>query len=283
MSIDIISSSSIVEAKSAKKINASRLLFDAKEGVIYKTDDYAIFKVHRLNDHITPQNLKKIKNSISSNNLTHLYPIKINRSGEILDGHHRYKVCKDLGLSIYFMVSDQFSVRDIARVNTAARVWKLADYLDYYCQAGHQSYIDFRDVYDTLLSSDGRRGRVGLTKLINMSCSVCSSEGPMTAFKDGKFTFDKKGHLIKVLRHAREFEFIHKEWTSGAFLGAISLALSTKGYDPVKMLRNARKRANYFFPVTTTKDYIDILEPIYNFNTSEKHRLIFRRRYKKSF
>lgn len=39
-----------------------------------------------------------LKNSIKENGLH--YPIVLNPKGDILDGHHRYKLCKDLGVVI---------------------------------------------------------------------------------------------------------------------------------------------------------------------------------------
>jgi ParB-like chromosome segregation protein Spo0J len=43
-----------------------------------------------------------LKNSIKEDGLH--YPIVINSKGEVLDGHHRYKICKDLDIPIKYEI-----------------------------------------------------------------------------------------------------------------------------------------------------------------------------------
>jgi ParB-like chromosome segregation protein Spo0J len=50
----------------------------------------------RLVPEISDIEYKALKESIKEKGL--FFPIIINQKGEILDGHHRYRVCKELGL-----------------------------------------------------------------------------------------------------------------------------------------------------------------------------------------
>ena len=53
---------------------------------------------------VTQEDYTKLKESIQENGLW--YPIVVNRSGVLLDGHHRYHVCQDLGIKPSYVVKD---------------------------------------------------------------------------------------------------------------------------------------------------------------------------------
>ena len=247
-------------------------------GVIHSTFNYKLFRPHHLNREINPNNLNKIKNELKKNNLLYVNPIVVDRAGQIYDGGHRFQAAMDLGLEVFFTISDDLDAKDIASLNTATKPWRIEDFLEYHCNRGVQSYIDFREIYNAMMPGKKK----GMTQAFLLGCSVCSSNGKekggVNAFKEGKFTFDKRAHLLRVLHHAKEFEFIHDKWSSSSFLRAIGLMFKTKGYDPKRMIHNSRQRANHFQPVTSAGAYLDILEKIYNFRRSEENHIRFVRR-----
>ena len=57
---------------------------------------------YNLVNPISTLEYETLKNSIKEDGL--YYPIVINSKGEILDGHHRYKICKELGIPIKYEI-----------------------------------------------------------------------------------------------------------------------------------------------------------------------------------
>lgn len=53
------------------------------------------------------QEFEELKQSIKTNR--QYYPITVNKKYEVLDGHHRYKACKDLGLAIDYLPPREFA------------------------------------------------------------------------------------------------------------------------------------------------------------------------------
>jgi ParB-like chromosome segregation protein Spo0J len=66
------------------------------------TNAIPTFKINpdysKLVNPLSNQEYEMLKDSIKKDGLH--YPIAINSKGEILDGHHRYKICKELKISI---------------------------------------------------------------------------------------------------------------------------------------------------------------------------------------
>jgi ParB/RepB/Spo0J family partition protein len=50
------------------------------------------------------QDYQELKESIKQNGFWHMHPIVINEKNEVLDGHHRYRACKELGIKPIFVV-----------------------------------------------------------------------------------------------------------------------------------------------------------------------------------
>ena len=71
----------------AKKINAKEY------GVIYATTDYDKFKFLEGNRKLRLNNLEKMRESMIEEQL--VIPICVNENFEIIDGQHRYTICKE--------------------------------------------------------------------------------------------------------------------------------------------------------------------------------------------
>ena len=66
---------------------------DTNKKVVIKIND----EYKQLISQLTSEEYEILKNSISESK-GNVYPIILNKQGEILDGHHRYRACKELGI-----------------------------------------------------------------------------------------------------------------------------------------------------------------------------------------
>ena len=90
---------------------------------VYISDNYTKFKMSKFNRDIVPN--KMLEDSIVSKGL--LNPIVVNNQMTILDGQHRFLICKEYSMPIEYIVLDSNEyMRDC---NTTAIKWGTIDYL----------------------------------------------------------------------------------------------------------------------------------------------------------
>ena len=90
---------------------------------VYISDNYDKFKMSKFNRDIVPN--KMLEDSIVSKGL--LNPIVVNNQMTILDGQHRFLICKEYSMPIEYIVLDSNEyMRDC---NTTAIKWGTIDYL----------------------------------------------------------------------------------------------------------------------------------------------------------
>lgn len=98
---------------------------------VFKTTNYAQFKINKKNREISKVNIRGIKESILQRNLLHLRPILVNASMEVIDGQHRLEVARQLNLPIYFVISGQSVVDDMALLNGYQKNWTTEDFFHF--------------------------------------------------------------------------------------------------------------------------------------------------------
>ena len=114
----------------------------------YVTYDYSIFKFIECNRNVS--HIKKLKESIQSIDLTMHYPIIVNDNMEIVDGQHRFEVCKLLGKPIYYeYINSKDYIKGMQNLNVASRVWRQEDYLHFYRKLANKDYINFERFMNT--------------------------------------------------------------------------------------------------------------------------------------
>lgn len=100
---------------------------------IYHTKNYELFSFLDKNRTLNKPNLSRIKTSIQNNNFIDLCPIIVTSDGKIIDGQHRYEVCKEMNLPVYFVIYHNHNYDDvICSLNSAQEKWKFDDYKHFY-------------------------------------------------------------------------------------------------------------------------------------------------------
>ena len=172
----------------------------------YVTYDYSLFKFIECNRNVT--HIKKLKASIEAIDLTMHYPIVVNDNMEIVDGQHRFEVCKLLGKPIYYeYINSKEYIKGMQNLNVASRVWRQEDYLHFYCKLGNETYKNF----EQFMNKNGLK----LSNAIILFSDAKTNSGD---FKSGKlkdftantykavdFLLSVKDVLPKDLWHFRPF------------------------------------------------------------------------------
>lgn len=106
------------------------------------TYDYSIFK--HITGNRSVKKTQKLKKSIMAEDLTMHYPILVTSNYEIIDGQHRFAVCKELGKPIYYEFADcKDPSLAIRMLNVSSKVWQTEDFLNFYVKNGCDVYVKF--------------------------------------------------------------------------------------------------------------------------------------------
>lgn len=92
------------------------------------TYDYDKFKFYEHNR--VPKSYATLKKSIKENDMTSSQRILVDEDYYIIDGQHRFLVCKELGLPIYYSIVPNNNTTDsIKKLNIAQRIWTMENHL----------------------------------------------------------------------------------------------------------------------------------------------------------
>jgi hypothetical protein len=251
-----------------------------KEGIIYFTSDYSMFKKQVGNRPLETSGLKKLEQSFQEYGpmLKHC-PIKINKNLEVLDGQHRLKKAEEHGLPIYFELVDGDLQTTQAINQTGAGQWKSQSFLYSQIEQGNEDYKKYKEFQERF-------------KLGDNVCQVVLSEirgigTVMPEFKRGKFKIvDYPGKILK----AEKFEKIRKILISHSEVGvkrivnkrdfqyAIFDALDHPSFDLERMIKKLQVflSAKGPHPFTTcknsTQSFKRLLAEVYTYKAGFKEK-----------
>ena len=133
---------------------------------IYKSCDYDKFKFLDYNRAVI--NARKLEKSIKEIDITDCCPIVVTKDFYIIDGQHRFSICKKLGRPIYYVIFSGDAERAMVNLNVNATIWRQQEWFEYYCGKQVPVYLALRDFMEQypkmgisnaiLIFSGGRTG-----------------------------------------------------------------------------------------------------------------------------
>lgn len=120
---------------------------------IHKTLDYSIFK-SQGNREINPSHLNTLRSTFSKNSsILTTCPIVIDKRFNIIDGHHRLIVAKELNIPIYYLIDESCKNKEelLERIRDRNRdvlPWKLNSYIEFFCSQNKKEYLIFAELYE---------------------------------------------------------------------------------------------------------------------------------------
>ena len=234
---------------------------------VYKTTDYAMFRTITGNRQVNQLHLKRLKQSMEEKQIP--VPIIVNHRNEIIDGQHRFTAAQELGKPVYFIRVKGLELPDIHRLNTNLKNWQADDYLDGYCELGYPDYLTYRD-----FKMQYKFGHDETKALL--ADTLFSDGGKGNHFKEGTFK-------IKDLRNAEknaEKIIMVGQYYDGyrrrAFVRAMLELFKHKEYNHAEFLKKLSYQSRSLVDCTNHRQYLTLIEEIYNYKRSVKDRVYFR-------
>ncbi len=239
-------------------------------GAVEHTTKYHLFSLLDSNRPVVETHVQKLARQIQENNLLHIRPIDVTAEFEVVDGQHRLAAAKQLGLPIYYRITEQLTKADIASLNTGSKNWVGTDYLHYWAQEG-------RPAYQKLAAFLAKYRRFSLTtgQMLVAGSDACKADD----FRDGLFVVGNiaKGEQVAafVERLADEAKFKYAFDTR--FVVAVYYCMvRIEGFDSAVFLRKVLLQPTELVRCATHRQYLDLFERLYNYKTSQENRLRFR-------
>lgn len=225
------------------------------------TIDYNIFKEISSNREVDPRHVKRLMVAINRKNLLHVNPIKVNESLQVIDGQHRLEAAKELGVPIYFEVSDM-TRQDISTLNSNQKNWTAMDYVNFYTVEKNEPFVKFSNLINhypdmaisallILSSPDGKRN--------------------LNELKEGRLDVSNMYHCHQVCdmcadlnrRFQKDFVF------DSRFPLALGVALEAENFNPEILFEKIAASPREWVPCHTKVQYLEMIEEIYNRNLSK--------------
>lgn len=229
---------------------------------VQQTKDYSKFRTLDGNRSVNPLHLKRLKDSISSKYLFTI--ITVNDKFEIIDGQHRFNVCKELNLPINYVVVNGYGLNEVQILNANAKTWNVTDYLNGYCNLGLPEYLKYRNF---MLKH-------GFGHKINLILLTGNNNGDVyESFHRGSFVVD---NIVEAESIANKIHAV-KEFYEGAdrlsFVTALIRINKNKEFNFNEFLDKLRFKSRSLVDCTTAMAYRALIEDIYNFKRREKVNL----------
>lgn len=231
---------------------------------IHYTSDYGMFRFLKGNRDLNEVKIEKIIKSVNGGlNFFKYCPILVNEDNFIIDGQHRYFVCKKLKLPVFFVIVPNFSLRQIAEINNNQSKWKTKDFMNCYIDADVN-----RDDYKALeqLTADYK---INISLGINLLMYGRVGGGGMSeAFRDGQFKVNFSNLTLNLLNTAKEYEKFGADWKQRAFLQAMEKLLASEKYEHETVLKKLDKCSLTVDRQSSCKEYLTHIEELYNYKNS---------------
>jgi hypothetical protein len=248
---------------------------------VYVTHDYELFEFIKGNRDVA--NVNKLKKSIKENGYLN-YPIivTISENGKLLiaDGQHRFTVCKEMNLPIFFVIQNSFTIKQIQVANTAQQGWSLANHI----QSQAETSADYARFYQMLQNFDFSSGIVHVAMGGGLTSGVVDK-----TIKDGrlKCTEQQYEEGTRILAWLTQFKEDLKRngikgsresfWTGMIFAYKNSL---------VNNQLLAKRIHNNFFKfngyVASNEDAIQKISDAYNYKVSPENQIDLLAEYRKA-
>lgn len=234
---------------------------------IITTKDYSSFKTITGNRQVSDNHVKQLAASIAAQNLLPYNPILVNENMEVIDGQHRLLAAEQLGLEVAYVTVQGATIKVVQQLNAHQRQWNLKDYAESYASQGNQHYITLKHFYENH------------DMPVSISVWLLSKEnwggGHMAQFKTGGFEVTSMEEAYDVVAKIHLFhEHTNQQVRrSRGFVRAMRTCLRNPDVDWGRMKEKLGDYTKQIPAYESTRDYLRVLEDIYNYNNKVRTRL----------
>jgi len=230
-------------------------------GEIQSTKNYDLFQDVLGNRKMCPHNLNRIRVSMLIKPL--MSPILVNEFFQVIDGQHRLAIWKEMNLPVYFITVEGYGINEVHQMNENMKHWNLFDFVNSYADQGIEDYILFRD----FLKKYGFAVRETLALLVGENKKYAERD-----LKRGDLKIVDSANAFKLADQIVEVGQYYKQYQRRTFINTMRHLFNHKDYNHSFFVHQLSKQPSALTNCFTIKNYLLIIEDIYNFQTRDKVR-----------
>ena len=232
------------------------------------TYDYDLFKFNRNNRVINLNNRQKLFESLTENGFIKSFPLTVKMDHnddklEILDGQHRFVICKKMNLPVYYVIIENDF--NIAKINSTSIAWTVDTYIESYCKQGLKQYIDIKNFKE-------KHGFSYSQACALLAGTVCHTN-VMRAIKNGTYKIKDLIFAEKVAKLSNEILEVYEGAKRRTFLDVLYGICKLDDIDLNRLVKNCKKYSHLIKSYTNRKETLRMLEEIYNYKRSNLYPL----------
>lgn len=238
---------------------------------MFSTNDYDLFILRPDNrQKIDLKHVAVIKESMETRgNQLQRYPIQVNAEMEITNGQHRFLAAKELGVTIYYEIMENWTVDDIYVANLS-KGWTNTDYLNFFCKNGNEDYLKLKQLME----------KHDITLRLAFYCvHRIDSFFHNKDFKKGNFIFKMATpeRHIELLKRTIEFARMHLGnkyfFVNMNFQKSLLIIFDCEGFQEERWFAMLEKLIYRVTIKPRMIDYIKTFQSIYNYHCKESCRI----------
>lgn len=238
--------------------------------IIQTTFNYKQFKNLNGNRSINQPHFRRLKESMKETPLISL--IIVNERNEIIDGQHRFEVCKELGLPINYVVVYGYGMKEVQILNVNSNNWKKIDYLESHAKNELPNYITFKKFmkdFPQLNFSTCLKVLSGLSSNSNNH----TIEGVKTSskkFENGELQIPNLKKSYEVANMILDYRPYFPKFNDNTFVITLLFLFKHPNYNHLEMIKKLKVQPTAISGCKTQIQYVIMLEDIFNYKRKPK-------------
>lgn len=234
---------------------------------IYHTKEYARFRTITGNRELNSLKINRIIKDIENGlDVLRYCPVLVKEEGgvlRIIDGQHRFFVSKKVKSPVWYIISEDMNLQQIAKINSNTEKWKDRDFLNCYIQLGNKHYQKLQEFIDEY------NFPIGIS-LILLQKGMALGDGGGTSgikhrFRAGEFEVLEWDKAVELSNQVKLFSSFPGH-NHGGFIEAIGRIIRSGKIQIRDLVKKYERDPLLLTPQKNAKQYLNNLEVVYNQN-----------------
>ena len=240
---------------------------------IHRTTNYNMFGYFEGNRALNDSHVRNLMESLTEKQIP--VPIVVDELYRVADGQNRLEACKRLGIPVYYIIVPGLTLEDVKRLNSNTKSWSWQQHMESFIDLGYKDYETYREFYNSYEINHTECMQLLLGHTSKRKGLKKGQKTMAKAFNDGQFKIAQHTRAIKQANMITKVKPYYEGFTHNHFVRALVHLFDKKQdiYDHDVFLRKLSKRNTKLTHQGSVRDYLSLIEKIYNHGSRNKVRL----------
>ena len=201
-------------------------------------------------------------------------PIVVNENLDIIDGQHRFVICKEEGIAVHFIQIKGLNLTHVQKINELMRVWTAEAFMHCYCDLAleneygeYDDYLEYRE-FKRNYGFGHNETQAILTNQKMFSGNLSER------FRNGTFKIVDIRKATNVAKRITDVGKYYRGNKRRGFVLAMLQCFAIPEYNHDRFLSKLSYQTYKLTDQPNYKQYLQIIQDIYNYHAREGDRLL---------